>query len=92
MIGYWLGDGTSESSRITMQDSTSVKYFKTNLEKYKCYLQYQNNISKYRYRINGTKINGCKGGNNFFLTTLQNLNLIDNKHIPDIYKINDKYE
>lgn len=31
MIGYWLGDGTSTQSEITTQDSTTVKYFKTNL-------------------------------------------------------------
>ena len=89
MIGYWLGDGTETSSDITTQDSTIIKYFKTNLEKYKCYLQYRN--SKYSYRINGTcKLNGPYGGSNFFLTTLKNLNLIDNKHIPDIYKYNSR--
>jgi GTPase len=88
MIGYWLGDGTSTDSEITTQDSTTVKYFKTNLEKYKCYLQYRNNkgTNKYKYRING---NGTIGGN-FFLTTLKNLNLINNKHIPDIYKYNSR--
>ena len=93
MIGYWLGDGTSETSEITTQDSTIIKYFKTNLGKYKCYLQYQNNKckSKYKYRINGTcKLNGFYGGSNFFLTTLKNLNLINNKHIPDIYKYNSR--
>ena len=88
MIGYWLGDGTSTDSEITTQDSTTVKYFKTNLEKYKCYLQYRNNkgTNKYKYRING---NGTIGGN-LFLTALKNLNLIDNKHIPDIYKYNSR--
>ena len=86
MIGYWLGDGTSTQSVITTQDSTVVKYFKTNLGKYKCYLQYRNNTNKYSYGITG---NGTIGGN-LFLTTLKNLNLIDNKHIPDIYKYNSR--
>ena len=84
MIGYWLGDGTSTQSVITAHHSTTVKYFKTNLEKYKCYLQYRNN--KYKYGITG---NGTIG-ENLFLTTLKNLNLIDNKHIPDIYKYNSR--
>lgn len=90
MIGYWLGDGTSTDSEITTQDSTTVKYFKTNLEKYKCYLQYRNNkgTNKYKYRINGT--GSGKIGGNLFLTTLKNLNLINNKHIPDIYKYNSR--
>jgi len=88
MIGYWLGDGTALQSEITTQDATTVKYFKTNLEKYKCYLQYRNNkgTNKYTYGITG---NGSIGGN-LFLTTLKNLNLIDNKHIPDIYKYNSR--
>ena len=88
MIGYWLGDGTESSSEITTQDSTTVKYFKTNLGKYKCYLQYRNNkgTNKYKYGIIG---NGTIGGN-LFLTTLKKLNLIDNKHIPDIYKYNSR--
>ena len=69
MIGYWLGHGIESFSEITMQDSILVKYFKTNLEKY-----------KYTYGISG----------NLFLTTLKNLNLIDNKHIPEIYKYNSR--
>ena len=85
IIGYWLGDGTSSKPEITTQDSTTVKYFKTNLEKYKCYFQYQNNTSEYTYRINGNSSDG-----NLFLKTLQNLYLIDNKHIPDIYKYNSR--
>jgi len=88
MIGYWLGDGTESASEITTQDSTTVKYFKTNLGKYKCYLQYRKNkgTNNYKYGITG---NGTIGGN-LFLTTLKSLNLINNKHIPDIYKYNSR--
>jgi hypothetical protein len=90
MIGFWLGDGTSSSSEITTQDSTVVHYFKENLQQYKCYLQYSNNESnnKYKYRINGdgTGQKGC----NYFLNTLQSLDLINNKHIPHIYKCNSR--
>mgnify|MGYP000976604721 CR=1 FL=1 len=55
MIGFWLGDGTASQPEITTQDSTIIKYFKENLQQYKCYLQYINNKSdnNYKYRING---------------------------------------
>jgi superfamily II DNA or RNA helicase len=85
MIGFWLGDGSQRDPIITTQDSTIVKYFKTNLEQYKCYLQYGN---KYKYRINGD--GSGKENSNKFLNTLKNLDLINNKHIPLIYKCNSR--
>lgn len=87
MIGFWLGDGTSNTSEITTQDSTIIKYFKTNLEKYKCYLQFSDNM---KYRINGEKSKGCLGGNNHFINCLKEYNLINNKHIPNDYKCNSR--
>jgi hypothetical protein len=92
MIGFWLGDGTASQPEITNQDSTIIKYFKENLQKYKCYLQYQSNkgTNNMTYRINGEKSNACKGGNNYFLNILKKYNLINNKHIPHIYKCNSR--
>ena len=81
MIGYWLGDGHTNTSAITSQESSVIHYFKNNLEQYKCYLQFQNKLT---YRINGFK------NNNYFLNTLNDLNLINNKHIPYIYKCNSR--
>jgi len=60
------------------EDSTVIKYLTHTLPKYKCYLQYQNN----HYTI-------CTNQNdNMFTKTLKEF--INNKHIPDIYKINSK--
>lgn len=84
MIGYWLGDGSKRDPIITSQDSSIVKYFKTNLEQYNCYLQYHD---KYMYRING--MNGKKNSNHF-LNVLKEYNLINNKHIPHIFKCNSR--
>ena len=83
MIGYWLGDGASLNSTICCQDSTVLHYFAHNLRKYKLNLMY---VSQYDYGISG---NG-RVGNNQFLNTLKNLNLIGNKHIPLIYKCNSR--
>lgn len=80
MIGYWLGDGTSDSARITCQDSTVLHYFHRNLGKYDLFLDY---MSKYDYRIKGPKPN-------YFFKTLRELNLVGNKHIPHIYKCNSR--
>jgi hypothetical protein len=84
IIGLWLGDGHSHDTGFTNQDSSILKYLANKLPefhrwKYKCYLQYG---QEYTYRINGD--------NNNVLNVLQNLNLIQNKHIPDIYKYNSR--
>jgi hypothetical protein len=83
MIGYWLGDGSSGCSDITSQDSTVLYYFAHNLSKYKLSL---NHRSEYTYGITGNK----KLGGNVFLTTLKELKLINNKHIPMLYKCNSR--
>jgi intein/homing endonuclease len=83
MIGYWLGDGTTSRSEITCQDSTVIHYYAKQLQKYKLSLNYHDG---YTYGITG---NG-KYNNNVFLNTLKDLNMLNNKHIPDIYKINSR--
>ncbi len=83
VLGYWLGDGSSNDSKITSQDSTVLHYLNIKLKDYKLTLNY---LDKYDYRITG---NGKYGGN-IFLTTLKDLKLINNKHIPQIYKCNSR--
>lgn len=95
MIGYWLGDGSQGESLmktslddkipvITSQDAVVLKYFNDNLKQYDVSLNYQSN---YNYRISG---GSGKYGSNKFLTALKELNLINNKHIPHIYKCNSR--
>jgi len=83
MIGYWLGDGTSSRCDITSQDSVVLHYFANNLQKYNLHLSYN---SGYSYCISG---NGKKN-NNIFLNTLKKLDMINNKHIPMLYKCNSR--
>ena len=80
MIGYWLGDGSSDSAVITSQDSTVLHYFNKNLGNYDLYMTY---ISGYTYRIKGSRPN-------YFYKTLRDLSLVRNKHIPHIYKCNSR--
>lgn len=83
MLGYWIGDGSKRGPVITCQDATILHYFNKNLAFYDLTLNYQ---SQYSYRISGSG----KIGNNIFLNTLKDLNLINNKHIPYIYKCNSR--
>ena len=81
MLGYWLGDGASRAAVISSQESSVLQYFHKNLGKYGLHLSY---VSKYDYRIVDSK------RPNFFFKTLRDLNLIQNKHIPEIYKCNSR--
>lgn len=81
IIGLWLGDRTTSRPEITNQDSILLHYVAHNLPKYNCYLTY--NVT---YKINGYNKN--KTYINPFLNVLKNNNLINDKHIPLIYKCN----
>ena len=83
IIGFWIGDGSKRDPVITTQDSKVIVFFKKELSKYGLILNYQ---SGYDYRISSN----TPRGPNKLLQTLQKYNMINNKHIPDIYKINDK--
>ena len=83
MIGYWLGDESSCTSEITCKDSTVLYYFVKNLPLYNLFLTYRDS---YTYGITGN----YKYYNNIFLNTLKDLNLINSKHIPHIYKCNSR--
>ena len=83
MIGYWLGDGSSRDAVISCQDSTVLHYFANNLAKYDISLHYR---SQYDYGISG---NG-NYRNNKFSNVLKDENMLNNKHIPMLYKCNSR--
>jgi hypothetical protein len=83
IIGLWIGDGSKRDPVISNQDSTIIVYLKKELNKYNLILNYQ---SGYDYRISSS----IPKGNNILLQTLQKYNMINNKHIPEIYKCNDR--
>lgn len=84
ILGVWLGDGSSAKSEITNQDARILHHLAHTLPKYNCCLEHRD---KYTYSIKGvSKGVGC----NRFLNTLKNLDLLNNKHIPDAYKINSR--
>jgi hypothetical protein len=85
-LGQWIGDGNSDSARMTTADKEVVEYF----------TEYANTLglkfkeySKYHYGLT-TEVDFGPKGSNPFLTFLQNFNLINNKHIPNIYKFSSR--
>lgn len=84
IVGLWIGDGNSNDSGFTNQDSAIIVYLKQKLPEYNCYLEKCPGEYSYRFQT----IEGFK--KNYVKNTLKELNLINNKHIPDIYKINSR--
>ncbi len=87
ILGTWLGDGTSAKPQITALDSSIIpSEWKIYAESIGCSLtRYATNRCPTFYISSGKKV--CK---NVFTTNLKNLNLLNNKHIPNNYKITSK--
>jgi len=83
ILGVWLGDGSKRDPVISNQDSQILIYLREFCKNNNACLTYQ---SGYEYRI--TSIS--KKYENVFLEFLKKYNLINNKHIPDIYKHNSR--
>jgi len=89
LLGVWLGDGCSSNTIISNQEAVILKYVKDKVKEYNCFLQYR---SQYDYAITslGKRSNHFTGCRHNFLKKLRELNLINNKHIPHIYKCNSR--
>lgn len=86
LLGYWLGDGTSSCAQITTADTEIIDIFNNKLKDMELFLN-KSKSSPYRYQIKQEKLSKT---NNHFLNALRNYNLINNKHIPFVYKTNSK--
>lgn len=84
IIGLWLGDGCSRSSKISNQDSAILSYLRNTLPQYGLMLTYH---SQYDYNIRAIT-NGKK--DNILLMNLKKHDMLNNKHIPAHYKINSR--
>ena len=89
-LGYWLGDGNSNTFRITTIEKEVVDYFKeyasnNNLQ----VIQGKGEKNEISYHIT-TGYTCGRADKNKLLNYLKNYNLINNKHIPEIYKCNSR--
>lgn len=87
LLGYWLGDGSSNGTKFSTQESNVLVHInkeclKNHPDLYISYTGYQ-----YDYSIISVK----KGKEcNSFLNGLKKYNLLKNKHIPYDYKCNER--
>ncbi len=88
-LGLWLGDGLSASPRISNSEIEVLSFLGE-------YAQENGLVLKqHSYNLGPSKIYGITSGHrggviiNPILNTMKSLELLNNKHIPDIYKIND---
>jgi len=90
ILGTWLGDGNSRGPSLTNIDDEIISewnwlamklgcQFRREIQKGKCQQFHISNVNDTAGR--GRRINPVKAA-------LHNLNLLNNKHIPDCYKIN----
>jgi replicative DNA helicase len=85
-LGVWLGDGSSSSVTVTNTDKEVVQFLYSYAERL--------NLQVHKYKgknrtANFSITNGKKGSNNFSLQAqLRDLNLLNNKHIPQNYLTN----
>ncbi len=91
VIGYWLGDGTSKHSNITTIDPEVVEYFNQmaldNNLNVKVYHKDNTDAKTYAYSSKAKSWNSKDYDNKFYMT-LKDYDMLDNKHIPDVFKMN----
>lgn len=90
-LGLWLGDGHSYSQRITNIDEEVINYlnnYAVQLESELVLYSQENRTPNYsiinRNKFTSEEFNTC------IQTELRTLNLIQNKHIPNLYLINSR--
>lgn len=96
LFGYWLGDGTSSKACITTADDEIVDVYKDKLQNYGLKLNKIGN-TEYDYIVT-SGIKGALTGHfstkddrrNPMLNFLKEYNILNNKHIPNVYLINDR--
>lgn len=99
-LGVWLGDWTSTKPSITTSDNEIVDYLYNYSESLglDIHINVQKNNKSDVYHIirerskadKGSKYKTSLNWKNHLLDSMRNLWLINNKHIPDVYKFNSR--
>ena len=82
-LGVWLGGGTAVRNDITTIEEPVVKYMEDFAPKHNCVLKKLPDKPTFKFISNDPQTNEIT-------RTLRSLNLLDNKHIPYIYKCNSR--
>ena len=89
MLGYWLGDGISKGSLFVTPDQEVIDYFESELPKIDCKMK-ECKTDKENAKLISISATQKTMNKNNFTKALHKYNLINNKHVPEDYKINSK--
>ena len=82
-LGIWLGDGSKASSAITNVDPEIIKYIYDHADKLNMKVSISENVTY-------NSVNKSRQNSNPIKEVLKSLDVLNNKHIPDIYLYNSK--
>jgi hypothetical protein len=85
-LGCWLGYGSSRRFEITTIDEPIKNYFKEFVKKYELEIKQGTGNNEITYFIT----TGNRSDKNILINKLKEYNLINNKHIPSVYKRNSR--
>lgn len=89
LLGLWLGDGKSDGARIYSQEEEIVEYFKEYAEEHNLRVSVYSERDKCpAYTLTGGSSQEAR--NNSFQSCLRELGVLNNKHIPQVYLINNR--
>ena len=90
-MGLWLGDGSKNSSELTVADSEIEEY----LHEYATSLGLQLTINSIHDNWKNIHLSsGCPGKSNVLLSNLKRLGVVNNKFIPEVFltaSVSDRY-
>lgn len=92
VLGYWLGDGTSNCAQITTIEESVVEYFRYYCEEFGLKLHQGKDSKTTRHSLHYNMSAGKFGGKgkNPILNMLRKYKVLNNKHIPHVYKCNSR--
>lgn len=88
VFGLWLGGGDSTGPIIANMDLEVIDYLEEYATSHGLFLRKNRVGDTDCFRLHLST--GIPGKRNWFLSELRNLGVLNNKHIPDLYKFNDR--
>ncbi len=89
LLGLWLGDGKSDGSRIYTQDNEIIEYLSEYAERNGQFVTVSQEKDKCpAYTITGGRSQKARNGS--MQAKLRKLGILNNKHIPKIYLLNNR--
>lgn len=91
-LGIWLGDGASANTRITTPEPEIESWLREFAAREGLVLKFTatDGLATTWSVNSGRRHGNTRDGRNTLLTRMRDLGVIDNKHIPELYKLNSR--